>query len=178
MGLLVSLPGTCLGLHEIADLSPRMHFCGKHIDLPPRSPTQDPLFCLPAFPQTTPVPFQPLLCPCHGQCILYEAVKFDDSFPCQCGPHAGPSVIYGTDPPAASSLITNERKEKERSQGGGGSQDGERRRLTGHGTGEKGKNHRRPERKNIGEHFVNREKRENRETGVPILLGSLLFPIG
>lgn len=87
-------------------------------------------------------------------------------------------MIYGTDPPAASSLITNERKEKERSQGGGGSQDGERRRLTGHGTGEKGKNHRRPERKNIGEHFVNREKRENRETGVPILLGSLLFPIG
>lgn len=100
MGLLVSLLGTCLGLEEIADWSPWMPFCGKHIDLPPPSPIIDLLFWLPASPQTTPVPFQPLLCPCHGQCILYEAVKFDDSFPCQCGPHTDPSVIYGTDPPA------------------------------------------------------------------------------
>lgn len=39
------------------------------------------------------------LCPCYGQYILYEAVKFDDSFPfLSCGPHADTSVIYSTDP--------------------------------------------------------------------------------
>ena len=86
----------------------------KHKGVP--LPCMEPLLC-PPLSSNHPVPLQPPCRPCGGQYILYEAVKLGDSFPCQCGPHADPSVIYSTDPLALSSLITSERKGAERSNG-------------------------------------------------------------
>ena len=129
----VSLAGTCL-VWEGWQIHLRHTFVWKHTGVPPPRHAASPLSTLLPKPPRT---LQPLRCHRRGQCILHEAVKPDDSFPCQCGPRADPSVIYSTDPPASSSLITNERKETERSRGGVMTE--KQGRLTGRGSGGKEK---------------------------------------
>lgn len=74
LGHLVRFSWTCFGFKTEANLSLWISLCGTHTNLPHQSPTQNRLSPIcPLLPKAPPVSFWFLLCPCHGQCILYEA---------------------------------------------------------------------------------------------------------